>query len=88
MLMQIFGDKQGALWEMWNWCGASNQFSALLASSPGCFGGGAKLANWLRTNFSTSIFQTFQTEVLKGLKGFVVKCFLVKQACSTEQINK
>ena len=66
----------------------SNQFSGLLAISPGRFDGGAKLANWLPTNFSTSIFQTFQTEVLKGLKGFVVKCFLFKQACSTEQINK
>ena len=82
MLMQIFGDKQGALWELWKqpiFWSASNLSGAL---------GGAKLANWLRTNFSTSIFQTFQTEVLKGLKGFVVKCFLVKQACSTEQINK
>ena len=66
----------------------SNQFSGLLVSSPGRFGGGAKLANCIRTNFSTGIFQTFQTEVLKGLKGFLVKCFLVKQACSTEQINK
>ena len=84
MLMQIFGDKQGALWELWK----QLIFSGLLAISPGRFDGGAKLANWLRTNFSTSIFQTFQTEVLKGLKGFVVKCFLVKQACSTEQINK
>lgn len=84
MLMQIFGDKQGALWELWK----QAIFSGLLAISPGRFDGGAKLANRLRTNFSTSIFQTFQTEVLKGLKGFVVKCFLVKQACSTEQINK
>ena len=65
MLMQIFGDKQGALWDMGNWSSTSNQFSGLLASSPGCFGGGAKPASWLRTNFSTTVFQTFQTEVLK-----------------------
>lgn len=78
MLMQIFGDKQGALWELWKqpiFWSASNLSGALWRRGE-------------RTNFSTSIFQTFQTEVLKGLKGFVVKCFLVKQACSTEQINK
>ena len=42
-------------------------FSGLLASSPGRFGSGAKPVSWLRTNFWTSIFQTFQTEVLKVL---------------------